>query len=72
MPLEPREIGILPELIMARFATTLVITSWRAKRYPENRVYILRNAPTAWAGLRQILAVPRDEAISHFRKACGA
>ena len=72
LPLEVREIGILPELIMARFATTLVITSWRAKRYPENSVYILRNAPTAWAGLRQILAVPRDEAVSHFRKACGA
>jgi len=57
---------------MARFVTTLVITSWRAKTYPENSVYILRNAPSAWAGLRQILTVPRDEAVSHFMKACGA
>lgn len=72
LPLEAREIGILPELILARFATTLVITSWRARRYPENRDYILRNAPSAWAGLRQILAVPRDAAVSHFMKACGA
>jgi hydroxylysine kinase len=72
LPLEAREISILPELIMARFVTTLVITSWRAKTYPENSVYILRNAPSAWAGLRQILTVPRDEAVSHFMKACGA
>jgi hydroxylysine kinase len=72
LPLEAREIGILPELIMARFVTTLVITSWRAKAYPENSVYILRNAPAAWAGLRQVLSVPRDEAVSHFMKACRA
>ena len=71
LPLEAREIAILPELIMARLITTLVITSWRAKAYPENSVYILRNAPSAWDGLRQILSVPRDEAVSYFMKACG-
>ena len=71
LPLETREIGILPELIMARFVTTLVITSWRARLYPENRTYILRNAPSAWEGLRQVLMVPREKAVLGFMEICG-
>ena len=50
-PLTPEEIVILPDLIMARLATTLTISAWRAARYPGNAPYILRNAPTSRAGL---------------------
>lgn len=45
------EIALLPDLLVARIATTLTISAWRAARYPRNAAYILRNAPTAQAGL---------------------
>jgi Ser/Thr protein kinase RdoA (MazF antagonist) len=50
-PLTADEIALLPDLITARLVTTLVITAWRAARYPENAPYILRNAPVSRAGL---------------------
>ncbi len=70
-PLEPVEIELLYDLIGARLATTATITSWRAARYPENRAYILRNAPRAWAGLRAFAALPRAEAQDRLRRICG-
>lgn len=50
-PLKAEELALLPDLISARLVTTLVITAWRAARYPENAPYILRNAPVSRAGL---------------------
>lgn len=50
-PLTSQELGLLPDLITARLATTLTITAWRAARYPSNAAYILRNAPNSRAGL---------------------
>ena len=46
-PLEPSELDIVFDLIVARLVATTVITAWRAKQYPENRNYILRNAHAA-------------------------
>jgi Ser/Thr protein kinase RdoA (MazF antagonist) len=50
-PLTAEELALLPDLITARIVTTLVITAWRAARYPENAHYILRNVPVSRAGL---------------------
>ncbi len=71
-PLLPVEIELLYDLIGARMATTAAITSWRAARYPENRDYILRNAPRAWAGLEAFAALPRKQAQEYLRRICGA
>jgi Ser/Thr protein kinase RdoA (MazF antagonist) len=60
-PLTEQEIRLLPDLITARLATTLVISAWRAARYPANAAYILRNAPTSRAGLD---ALPEPAALS--------
>lgn len=70
-PLQPTEVELLYDLIGARMATTVCITSWRAARYPENRDYILRNAPRAWAGLQAFAALPREEAQAYLRRLCG-
>ncbi len=51
LPLTEDEIALLPDLITARMLTTLTISAWRAARYPDNAAYILRNAPSARAGL---------------------
>jgi Ser/Thr protein kinase RdoA (MazF antagonist) len=39
----PEEFELLPDLILMRSVQTIVIASWRASRYPENRKYILRS-----------------------------
>ncbi len=56
LPLTEAEIALLPLLIEARLALTLLITFYRAHRYPENAPYILRNNQPA----RAALAVLRD------------
>ncbi len=50
-PLEDEELALLPDLIRLRHATTLTIAAWRARRYPENAPYILRNTYAARRGL---------------------
>jgi hydroxylysine kinase len=57
LPLTPLELRLLPDLIATRLAMTVLITGWRAVKYPENRDYILRNSHQAWGGLEHLRAV---------------
>lgn len=70
-PILPLEIEVLFDLIRARLVTTIVITSWRAARYPENKDYILRNAPPSWEALKYLSTIDRAEACKHMANACG-
>lgn len=70
-PLLPLEIELLFDLIAARFATTAVITHWRAQCHPTNSAYILRNNPRAWLGLERFAGISRVEAKDVFAAACG-
>ena len=51
LALPEAQAALLPVLIAARMAMTVLITHWRARRQPENAPYILRNMPGARAGL---------------------
>ncbi len=62
LPLTETEAGMLPTLIAARHALTILITNWRATLYPENAAYILRNQPRSVAGLRHLHALGRSQA----------
>lgn len=53
-PLTALEKQVLPVLIKARLAMTVIITEWRASSLPENSAYILRNNPAAWMGLQRL------------------
>lgn len=70
VPLEPTEIDILFDLVAARQVMTVAITEWRASRYPNNRTYILRNNPRAWAGLESFAPLSREAARDALRRAC--
>ncbi|QYX58672.1 phosphotransferase [Roseovarius sp. SCSIO 43702] len=72
MPLERREIEQLPDLIRLRHATTLVIAGWRARRYPGNAAYILRNTGAARRGLGALDRVGTQAAIDAFARAAEA
>ncbi len=71
LPLKAAEADLLFDLIATRMAMTMLITEWRARRYPENRAYILKNHPAATLGLRRLDEVTREQAQEAFRNACG-
>jgi Ser/Thr protein kinase RdoA (MazF antagonist) len=72
VPLEPHEIAALPQLIALRHAITLLITNWRAAKYPENRDYILRNQHHAVAGLQKLSALSEQAVQDHLLRACAS
>lgn len=63
LPPEPEEIALLPDLMRLRHATSLTIGAWRARRYPENADYTLRNAAASLRGLRALDRIGTDAAV---------
>lgn len=61
LPLTEAERAALFDLTAARMVTTVAIASWRAARHPENAPYILRNFPSAQAGLTAFATLDRDQ-----------
>lgn len=55
LPLSAAEHALLTDLILARLTQRMVITAWRARLYPDNRVYILRSQATATALFRRMI-----------------
>lgn len=70
LPLTPDEIDILPDMILTRHLTTVMITHWRASLYPENRDYILRNEGRARNMLRKVAGTPIEAARVRFHGVC--
>jgi 4-aminobutyrate aminotransferase-like enzyme len=65
-PLEPTELRLLPELLAARAAVTIAISSWRSERGLEDATFAERyNAPVAET-IRTLLDVGWDEAARRF------
>ena len=71
LPLEAEEVALLPSLIRLRHATTLAIGASRARRYPENAPYILRNAAASQRGLAALDHVGDAAAIKALHHAAG-
>jgi hydroxylysine kinase len=69
-PLTEEELNLLPELIRARILARIVISEWRATRFPENRTYILRNTPRAWEHLGRLQSIRADEITERIHRAC--
>lgn len=69
-PLTAPERGVLFDLVAARMVTTVAITARRAARYPANAAYILRNVPSARAGLAAFAALDRATVDAALARAC--
>jgi Ser/Thr protein kinase RdoA (MazF antagonist) len=65
-PLTEDEIALLPELILTRHLTTVMITHWRASLYPANRDYILRNEARARQMLFRVANMPLEDTARRF------
>lgn len=70
LPLHRDEIEVLPLLIAARRATTIVVSSWRAGTQPGNRDYLLRSWQGALAGLAGFEQLPQGAAAERLAAAC--
>jgi Ser/Thr protein kinase RdoA (MazF antagonist) len=69
-PLRPEEVELMRDLIVARLVTSISITSWRARRYPQNAPYILRNNGPARRAMLRFAALQRDAVTRALRSAC--
>ncbi len=58
---EPDELDVLGDLVTARLATIVVISAWRAGRYPENADYIEAWDADSWQLLEVFDAIGADE-----------
>jgi len=65
--LSAEELELIPNLTMARVVTRALLSIARAKQFPENRVYILRNTEPGWAQLDWFLARSVDEVSASLK-----
>ena len=70
LPLSDDEISLLPDLILTRHLTTVMITHWRASLYPENQEYIFRNEGRAREMLLQVANLSVENTADRFAAAC--
>ncbi len=54
--LTAEELRLLPHLVIGRGVARALLSLWRARRFPENAAYILRNTEPGWAQLDWLLA----------------
>lgn len=54
--LTDEELSLLPYLTMGRVITRALLTTWRARMFPDNATYILRNTQQGWAQLEWFLS----------------
>lgn len=59
--LTPEELEVIPVLAMGRVALRGLLTSWRARLFPDNSAYILRNTQAGWSHLQWFLSMSRQQ-----------
>ncbi|WP_337998226.1 phosphotransferase [Oleispirillum naphthae] len=63
--LTEEELRLIPHLVMGRAVARALLSLWRARRFPGNAAYILRNTEQGWAQLEWLLA-RTPEALSEL------
>ena len=71
-PLTAAELDLLPDLILGRIVARIIISEWRAERFPENRAYVLRNTPRAWEHLHRLLSIASEQTAARIQEATRA
>jgi 4-aminobutyrate aminotransferase-like enzyme/Ser/Thr protein kinase RdoA (MazF antagonist) len=61
LPLEPLELELLGDLVGARLAAIVSISSWRTRRFPENAAYIEAWDDDSWALLGHLDSLAPEE-----------
>jgi len=71
-PLHGAEIGLVPDLVMARLVQSITIGAWHADLHPNNREYLLLNSEPAWKALVELSRLGTDVIRTAVRDACAA
>jgi len=71
-PLTAAELDLLPDLILGRIVARIIISEWRAERFPENRAYVLRNTPRARELLHRLLSIASEQTAARIQEATRA
>ncbi len=69
-PLTPTEIALLYDLIRARLAVSVAVSSERARSEPENAYHQISAGP-AWEALERLDRIPSEVGHGVLRQACG-
>ena len=69
-PLQTREMKLLPDLIRTRLVTSLLIGSYRATLFPENKEYLLISHHSAKNALIKLSRLDAEEAWGRIRAIC--
>ena len=69
-PLDDEEAALLADLVAARLATDITLTTWRLGVYPDNAAYAADSEAGAPAFLDSIEAAGLDAVADRFREAC--
>ncbi|HET6742615.1 MAG TPA: aminotransferase class III-fold pyridoxal phosphate-dependent enzyme, partial [Kribbella sp.] len=71
LALEPAEVGLIGELVLARSAASVLISAWRAPLYPDNEEYLTSLVAGSWRILDQLTEVDRTALADRFHRLCG-
>jgi 4-aminobutyrate aminotransferase-like enzyme/Ser/Thr protein kinase RdoA (MazF antagonist) len=71
LPLEPAEVELIGELVLARSAASVLISAWRAPLYPDNKEYLTSLVVGSWRILDQLGELEQNELANRFHRLCG-
>jgi 4-aminobutyrate aminotransferase-like enzyme len=71
LPLEPGEVELIGELVLARCAASVLMSAWRAPLYPDNEEYLTSLVAGSWQVLDQWSSLPPEELAARFHRLCG-
>ena len=71
LPLEPEEVELIGELVLARLAASVLMSAWRAPLYPDNEEYLTSLVAGSWHGLDLLAGLDPAELAARFHRLCG-
>jgi 4-aminobutyrate aminotransferase-like enzyme/Ser/Thr protein kinase RdoA (MazF antagonist) len=70
-PLEPAEVEVLGELVLARLATALLISAWRVPLHPDNTAYLTGTDDGSRRLVELLGGLGRAELAARMHRLCG-
>ena len=71
LPLDPAEVELIGELVLARSAASILISAWRAPLYPDNEEYLTSLVAGSWRILDELAVMDPTELARRFHHLCG-
>ncbi|TCO22263.1 4-aminobutyrate aminotransferase-like enzyme [Kribbella steppae] len=71
LPLEPSEVALIGELVLARSAASVLISAWRAPLYPDNEEYLTSLVAGSWRILDLLADSSSADLADRFHRLSG-